>query len=162
MRFTARRNWGTVPLTGMLLLLTVVLASAQTGKQGELQVDPHCAVDLDAGISECMVTLDGDGTEPPSHPSGQDHDFRLEPSGSRLYLQPRNGALIAKPTSVQPGLSGCVQARYSSSRLRVDGSPKDLYLCVQTNQRRYAELRIAEAIQPGAAQVIFRFRLLEK
>ncbi len=162
MRSPARRNRSGAPIRGALLLFTVFYASAQTGRHGELRVDPHCAVDLDAGLSECMVTLDGDATEPPSHPPGKEHDFRSEPSGSRLYLQPRNGARISKPTPVQPGLSGCSQAHYSSSRLRIDGTPKDFYLCVQTNQHRYVELRIAEAIQPGAAQVRFNFRLLAK
>jgi hypothetical protein len=148
-----------------LLLAAGALFSASSGpirRAGQLTVNPHCAVDLDRGVCECMVTLDGDGTEFPSHPPGKDDDFRLEPGGSRLYIQPRHGTLLAKPTSVESGLTGCMAAQYAKARMRVDGFPAGACICVRTNEGRYAELRVDEVIRASANRVLLSYKTWER
>ncbi|MBN9663615.1 MAG: hypothetical protein J0H49_35785 [Acidobacteria bacterium] len=152
----ARHRSITVTVTALLLLF-VLPTLAQSTRTGELNVHTHCSVDLDAGKTECIVTLDGDDTELPGHPIGKHDDFRLEPAGNRLYLVPRNGALLSKTSSRQAGKSGCEQALYAKNRVRIDGLTKGSYLCVRTNKAGYAELLIEEPIRPGATHVRFGF-----
>ena len=102
-------------------------------------------------------TLDGDGSEPPSHPPGQQHDFRLEPSGRHLDLRPRNGALLAKASSIEPGFAGCSTAGYKKAPLHLNGLPVGAYICVRTHQGRYAQLRLDAPIQPGANRGVFTY-----
>jgi len=148
----------------LLVVVGAMLAasSRQIRRAGQLTVHPHCAVDLDEGVCECIVTLDGDGTEPPSHPPGKNDDFRLEPSGSRLHIQPRHGTSLAKDTSVELGLTGCMAAQYTKARLRVDGLPAGTYICVHTNEGRYAEVRVDEAIRAGAERVLLSYKTWDR
>jgi hypothetical protein len=136
--------------------------SVQVRRAGQLKIFLHCAVDLDIGTWACVVTLDGDGTEPPSHSAGKNDDFRLEPHGSNLYLHPRNGTLLTTPTPVESGFTGCTTARYAKGRLRVDGLPTGTYICVRTNEGRYAELRVDEPIRTGADRVILSYKTWER
>ena len=147
-----------------LLIATAVFAtsSGQVRKMGQMRVHLHCEVDLDDGQCECVVVLDGDGRGFPSHPSGKEDDFRLEPGGSRLYLQPRHGAQFAKGAASEAGLSGCMTAPYAKGRLRVDDLPMGHHICVRTNQGRYAELRIDEAIRRGADRVLLSYTTWER
>lgn len=161
MRGVTARN-RPIAFSGALLLLSVLPTPAQPTKTGELNVHTHCSVDLDSGKTECVITLDGDDTESPGHPAGKDDDFRLEPAGSHLYLVPRNGALFSKISSHSPGKSGCEQALYAKSRVRIDGLSEGSYLCVRTNQAGYAELRIEETIQACATQTRFGFSSWKK
>jgi hypothetical protein len=153
------RHWSAILFAAGVL---VAVSSGDVRRAGQLQVHLHCAVDLDSGVCLCMVTLDGDGTEGPSHPAGKDDDFRFEPDGSRLYLQPRHGALLAKPTHVVSGLTGCRAAQYSKGRLRVDGLPTGFSICVRTNEGRYAEVRLEEAIRAGTERVLFSYTTWER
>ncbi len=148
-----------VLLTAAALFAT---SSAQVRKTGQMRVNLHCAVDLDDGKCECVITLDGDGTEFPSHPPGKDDDFRLEPRGSGLYLQPRHSAEFAKGTASEAGFSGCIGVTYVKGWLRVDDLPVGDHICVSTNQGHYAELRIDEAIRRGADQVLLSYTTWER
>jgi hypothetical protein len=150
--------------TPFLLVVGAMLAAAsgQIRRVGQLTVHPHCAVDLDKGVCECVVTLDGDGREPPSHPPGRDDDFRLEPSGKGLYIQPRHGTLLAKGTSVESGLTGCLAAQYAKAKVRLDGLPPGTYICVHTNEKRYAEVRVDEAIRVGVDRVVLSYKTWEQ
>jgi hypothetical protein len=137
-------------------------SSGQIRRAGQLTVHPHCAVDLDQGVCECIVTLDGDARESPSHPSGKHDDFRLEPSGSRLYLRPQHGTSLAKGTSIESGLTGCMAAQYTKTRLRVDGLSTGTYICVHTNEGRYAEVRVEDAIRAGAERVLLSYKTWDR
>ncbi len=153
------------PAVRLVLLTSAALfasSSGQVRKTGQMRVNLHCAVDLDDGICECVVTLDGNGTEFPSHPSGKDDDFRLEPRGSGLCLQPRHRAEFARGTASKAGLSGCMNATYVKGQLRVDQLPLGNHICVRTNQGRYSELRIDEAIRRGADQVLLSYTTWER
>jgi hypothetical protein len=153
------------PAVKLVLLTAAALFatfSGQVRKTGQVRVFLHCALDLDDGGCECVVTLDGDGTQPPSHPSGKADDLRLEPDGSRLYLQPRHRAEFAKGTVSEAGLSGCVTAPYVKGRLRVDGLPMGIHICVRTNQGRHAELRMDEAVRAGADHVLLSYTTWER
>lgn len=111
-----------------------------------------------------MITLDGDGTEFPGYPSSKEDYFRVQPgaSSSRLCFHLRNGAEFAKGTMNEAGLSGCMAAPYAKGRLRVDGVPVGLHICVHTNQGRYAELRIDEAVRAGADHVLLSYTTWER
>ena len=59
-------------------------ALGEAAKEGTIKVGDHCAVSLDQGTAACLVTLDGDGTEPPLHPTGKEFDSswsRNQPAG---------------------------------------------------------------------------------
>ncbi|MGC4049549.1 MAG: hypothetical protein QM757_08565 [Paludibaculum sp.] len=70
-----RRNHGVFFSRSALLILCASLALGQRLEHVEVKVDAHCAVDLDAAKTECVVTLDGDGSEEPDHPKGKDHEY---------------------------------------------------------------------------------------
>jgi hypothetical protein len=147
----------------LLICCALVVASvAEIRREGQLKVFLHCGVDLDNGIAQCVVTLDGDQTEPPGHPAGKEDDFLLEPSGSRLYLQPRHGTLLAKASSAESGLTVCTAAQYTRGRMRIDGLAQGARICVRTNEGRYAELKADKAVPPGADRVIFSYRTWER
>ncbi len=144
------------------MLAAGVLFAAQpvVRKTGQLRVNTHCEVDLDDGECVCMITLDGDASDPPAHPGGKEDDFRLEPDGSRLYLQPRHHAQFAMGSAAEAGFSGCSSAAYRKGRLRIDGLPAGRHICVRTNQGRFAELRIDEA-RPKADSVLLSYTTWE-
>lgn len=147
-------------IVSLFVLFTV--GFAQVRRAGDLKIFPHCAVDLDAGECACVVTVDGDGTEPPGHPSGKNDDFRLEPSGSRLYVQPRHRTLLAKPTPSPSELTGCTAAQYANARIRVDGLSKGSSICVRTNEGRYAEITVDQTIVSRADHISLSYRTWEK
>jgi hypothetical protein len=109
-----------------------------------------------------MVILDGDGTEPPGHPSGKNYDFRFEPSRDRRFIKLRNGAVVAKPTAAPGGLSNCMKARFEKVDIRIDNLPFGSCLCVRTNEGRYSELRLDGLTRKGANVVEFSYTIWEK
>lgn len=96
-----------VPRQVSLLALVVLAVMAQPPerirKTGQMRVGPHCTVDLDEGDQQCMIVLDGDGSEYPGYPRNVSADFRVEPGDLRLYLRPVHGTLFAAPTSASVG-----------------------------------------------------------
>jgi hypothetical protein len=53
-------------------------------------------------------------------------------------------------------------AQYSKGRMRVDGLPAGACICVQTNEKRYAELRVNEAIRVGADRVLLSYKTWDR
>ena len=156
-------SWRYTDIVGVTLaMLVLLLASAQVERAGKLEVFLHCAVDLDAGECACMVTLDGDGREPPGHPRGKDDDLRLEPRGAHIYLEPRHGTLVAQVTPSRSELNGCMAARYSRGRVRVNGLSQGTSICVRTSKGQYAELTIEKAIATGADRALLSYITWER
>ena len=154
-----RTHGATLSVVRVLLaiLAALVAAPGQVRRAGQLKVFLHCAVDLDAGRCVCTVTLDGDGREPPSHPPGEDDDFRLEPRGSHVYVEPRHGTLVARPTRSPSGLTGCKAAQYSTRRLRIDGLSQGSSICVRTSEGRFSELTLQQAVVAGADRALLGY-----
>jgi hypothetical protein len=146
----------------LAIFAVIVGASGQVRRAGQLKVFLHCAVDLDAGRCACTVTLDGNGREPPSHPAGKDDDFRLEPRGVRVYVEPRHGTFVAKATPSASGLTGCMAAQYSTRRLRIDGLSRGSSICVRTSERRFAELTVEQTIFAGADRALLSYSTWER
>jgi len=144
------------------ILMLAVVGSAEVKGAGTLEVLLHCACDLDEGKCACMVTLDGDGTEQPSHPSGKNYDLRLEPRGRHVFLQTRNGASLAKPTTSPSELNDCMAAEYSKGRLRVDGLSEGTYVCARTGEGRYAEVRVLRGVAEHAHRLSLSYKTWEK
>lgn len=111
-------------------------------KQGALEIPEYCSVDLDQGGRECIVTLDGDGTEPNYHPRDKNFDFWYQPDGKTRYLHPLNGAELAAGRLTAAGFSGCSAANLSKRRLRVDRLPVGTYICVRNKVGRLAEIKL--------------------
>ena len=106
--------------------------SGAVHKQGKLDIDEYCSVDLDKGASDCIVTVDGDGTEPRIHPRGKAYDFWLQRNGKALYLIPQNGAALTIGDLKEVGFQGCGVAHYAKGSVR-------------TNEGRYAEMKLEDA-----------------
>lgn len=122
----------------------------------------HCAADLDAGNVVCTVVLDGDGREPPSHPSGKHYEFRFEPKGSERYFEPRGSAGLSEASTARRGVEGCASTTYRSKRVRVDNLTSGSFLCVKTDQNRFAELELRKAIGPNAKRAEFSYMTWER
>jgi len=129
------------------LFCTLLLAggSGSVHRQGKLEIHESCSVDLDEGASVCWVTVDGDGTEPRIHARGKAYDFWLQRGGKALFLVPQNGAVLAIGNLKEAGLQGCATAQYGKGKTRVDDLPRGTYICVRTNEGRYAEMRLEDA-----------------
>jgi hypothetical protein len=130
-----------------LLMCTVLLADASESvrKQGKLDIHEYCSVDLDVGASVCNVIVDGDGTEPPTHPRGKAYDLWLQRNGKALYFVPQNGAVLAIGDLKEAGFQGCGVAQYAKGKIRIDDLPRGTHICVRTNEGRYAEMRLEDA-----------------
>ena len=100
-----------------------------------------CSVALDGSKVDCIVTVDGDGTEP-THPGGKNWDFWFEASGKALFLNPQNRTMFANSGASEAGKAGCKAAVYKRGRLRIDTLPSGSHVCVLTGHRRYAELTL--------------------
>ena len=117
------------------VLCAVALAGA-TGsvhKQGKLDIHEYCSVDIDEGTSDCIVTVDGDGTEPRVHPRGKAYDFWLQRNGRAVYLIPQNGAALAIGDLKEAGFQGCALGQYAKGRIRIDDLARGTHICVRTN-----------------------------
>jgi hypothetical protein len=140
----------------------VVFSAEHVRKTGQMRIGSYCAVDLDEGDWECMVVVDGDGTESPGYPSKKTDDLRVEDGDSRLYLRAVHGAELAIGTRTEAGMPGCMTATYAKGRLRVDCLPAGLHICVRTNQARYAELRIDEPVRGKAGYIVLSYTTWER
>lgn len=147
MRYMHIAAW-TLVITGAFATSDLVAAASSEGvrKQGSLGVHEYCSADLDEGRADCMITLDGDGTEPPTHPRGKGYDFWYQPAGRARYLVAQNGALLAPGGPTEAGRSGCADATYAKSRIRVDRLPPGTHICVRTSAGRFAEFRLNPSI----------------
>jgi hypothetical protein len=138
----------TLVITGAFATSDLVAAASSdvVRKQGSLGVHEYCSVDLDEGRADCMITLDGDGTEPPPHPRGKGYDLWYQPAGRARYLTPQNGALLAPGGPTEAGRSGCDRATYAKSKIRIDLLPQGTHICVRTSEGRLAEFRLNPSV----------------
>lgn len=102
----------TIRIGTLLLLALTVYGAPETAESGTLQVNDQCSVALAVGKVLCTVTLDGDGTEPKTHPSGKDWDLWFEVSGKALYINPQNRTAFSDVVMHEPGKLGCQTATY--------------------------------------------------
>jgi hypothetical protein len=116
-------------------------ALAEAAKEGTIKVGDHCAVSLDQGTAACLVTLDGDGTEPPVHPTGKEFDFWYKAEGKASYFESENGTMFADGTK-PADQSGCVAAVFSKRRVRVDGLPVGTQICLRNRRGAIAEIQL--------------------
>ncbi len=65
------------------------------------------------------------------------------------FVTPRNGATIAKVGTTSVGLSGCMAASLSNSRIHINDLPEGTYVCVRTNQGRYSQFRVNAPVGPS-------------
>ena len=128
------------------LLAGVDVHSAGPKLEGSLRLTDHCSVDLDLGQSECMVILDGDGTESPGYPPNKKADFRVELDGAQIYFRPVHGAEISRCSGA--GLDAASSAAYGRRRLRVDDLRTGSSICIRTNEGRYGQLTINKLMKP--------------
>ena len=117
-------------------------AIAEAAKEGTIQVGDHCAVSLSQGTAACLVTLDGDGTEPPEHPTGKEFDFWYKAEGKASYFVSENGTRFAVGGSDPADLSGCTAAVFSKRRVRVDGLPVGTHICLRSRRGTIAEIQL--------------------
>jgi hypothetical protein len=136
-----------IAASGILPLLAGAESDTVAPKlEGHLRVTDHCSVDLDLGQSECMVILDGDGTESPGYPPNKKADFRVELDGAQIYFRPVHGAEISRCGGA--GLNAATGAKYARRRLRVDDLPSGSHICIRTNEGRYGQLTINKLTKP--------------
>ena len=133
-----------------LLALTVVLwgqskshECSAASAQRHIKVFGHCSVDFDradASQPECIVMVDGDGTEPLGYPNDKGSDLRVEERQNRIYFRPVHGAMFAAPHD--SGRSACEAAHYSERLMRVDDMPSGSHICIRTKEGRYGQMTI--------------------
>jgi hypothetical protein len=112
------------------------------GEAGTLELHNQCAAALGSGKVECVVTLDGDGSEPKQHPSGKEWDLWLNMIGKSRFLVPQNGARFAVVGVSEIGKAACQAADYKRGRLRLDLLFVGARVCVLTGHGRYADLTV--------------------
>lgn len=128
-----------------LALVVGLNAVPEAGQRGTVKVHDHCSVALDRAKVACIVTLDGDGTEPKQHPGGKEWDFWFEASGKIRSLNPQNQTMFANAGTTELGKVGCRAAAYKRGRLRIDTLPPASHVCVRSGQGRYAELTLGNS-----------------
>ena len=121
----------------------------------------HCFAALDGGKVECVVTVDGDGTEPSQHPSGNDWDFWFEASARAIFLIPQNRTMFAKAGAAEVTKGGCEAALYKRDRCRIDILPPGSHVCVLTGRGRYAELTLENIAKGSHGPVLVAYTLWE-
>jgi hypothetical protein len=104
---------------------------------GTLDIPQTYIVDLDQG-----VVVDN------SHQDQGDFWFEAATFTER-YMTPWNGTQIALLGTHEPGLSGCQAANYSSNKIAIADLPAGTYVCVQTNEGRYSQVRIDAPVGPS-------------
>jgi len=141
-------------LSRFKILASVVLTGSLPGyalddahKQGSIEIPEFCSVNLDQGKASCLVTLDGDGTDPPVHPRGMGFDFWYQADGKAKYVAPQNGAVLALGDLNDAGFTGCSVANFSKRRVRVDLLSVGTHICVRNKAGRIAEIQL-ERVDP--------------
>jgi hypothetical protein len=119
-------------------------AFSDVHKQGVMDIGTYCSVDLDRGEPSALVVLDGDGNEPPQHPTGKGLDFWYQPDGKARYFHPLNGTELAVGGLTAAGFSGCSATNFSKRRLRVDQLPAGTYICERNKAGRLAEIQLKD------------------
>jgi hypothetical protein len=104
---------------------------------GSIDIPQTYIVDLDQG-----VVVDN------SHQDQGDFWFEAATPTDR-YITPWNGTQIALVGTHAPGLSGCQSASYSSNKIAIAELPVGTYVCVQTNEGRYSQVRIDAPVGPS-------------
>jgi len=104
---------------------------------GSLDIPQTYIVDLDQG-----VVVDN------AHQDQGDFWFEAATPTER-YITPWNGTQIALVGTLTPGLSGCQSASYSSNKIPIADLPVGTYVCVQTNEGRYSQVRIEAPVGPS-------------
>ena len=125
---------------GALLALLTLYGAHEAAQGKDLRLPDHCSATLAGGQVACVVTLDGDGTEPKQHPDGKEWDFWFEVSGRTRSLNPQNRAMFANVGTTVAGKAGCQGASYKRGRFRLDTLPPGSHVCVLTGQGQHAEL----------------------
>jgi hypothetical protein len=128
-----------VPPTATLLDTATPTSAPESTPQvrGSLDIPQTYIVDLDQG-----VVVDN------AHQDLGDFWFEAATPTER-YVTPWNGTQIALVGTVAPGLSGCQSASYSSNKIAIADLPVGAYICVQTNEGRYSQVRIEAPVGPS-------------
>jgi hypothetical protein len=116
-----------------------------TYSSGTLDIPQTYIVDLDQG-----VVVDN------AHQDQGDFWFEAATPIER-YVTPWNGTQIALVGTVAPGLSGCQSASYSSNKIAIADLPVGTYVCVQTNEGRYSQVRIEAPVGPSPGTLSIGF-----
>jgi hypothetical protein len=144
------------------LFVALLTAAAPEAEQtGVLKMFDQCSVVLNGGYVECLVTLDGDGTEPKEHPGGKKWDFWFEESGKAIFLNSQNRTMFANAGATEPGKAGCQAAVYKRGRFRIDKLPTGSHVCVLTGRRQYAELTLESTSKPARVPLPIAYVLWE-
>jgi hypothetical protein len=131
-------------------------AAAAIHKQGNLQVEKNCSVDLQAGDAACATAPDGEQGDATGHPKSKNEDFWFEKTKGGSYLSPLHNAMFAKGGLKEAGFEGCEVADFSKSRLRIDTLPQGTHFCVRTGKWHYAELRLS-GFEADGDRALFTF-----
>ena len=122
--------------------------------QQSIKVVGHCSVDMDrtdGSQPECMVMLDGDGTEQLGYPDAKGTDFRVEEKENRILFRPLHGAMLAPVHEL--GRAVCEAAQYSKHSLRIDKMPPGSLICIRTSEKRYGQIAIKNVVGPPTNEV---------
>lgn len=106
---------------------------ARTYKTGPLVIPQTYLADLDAGLVR---------------EQGADIWFQAA-TATKRYITPRNGAVMAVAGSRSVNLAGCQRLRLSSRRIPLASVPVGTYVCVKTEQGRYSQFRVNQAVAPS-------------
>jgi hypothetical protein len=70
-------------------------------------------------------------------------------SKSVWWLTPENGARLSTALTIAPGYAGCAAASYSPSRQSLNTLAMGSYLCAQTRNGHYAQIRLDQVPVPN-------------
>lgn len=132
-----RRSASTPRLEQMIAEVSCPSGAPQTFATAKLNVPQTYQFDLDRGAVQ---------------PNGADLWFQAE-TANRLYLAPRNGALINVGDRSNRGRNGCSGGQFSSSRVPLSDLPVGSYICMRTDEGRVSQFRI-NGISPGSPKTL--------
>lgn len=124
-------------VSGTLTILVEIVFS-----QGSLTILQTFQADLDLGV---IV-------------AGSTADIWFEAvTATMRFLTPRNDATLASVGTSAPGLSGCLTATLSNTRIDFNDLPTGTYVCVMTTESRLSEVRITATPgpSPGTLEIDF-------
>lgn len=145
---------GRLAVSAALVLTLCKGAKSQERKQGTIEVRDHCSVSLHQENAACIVTLDGDGSDPPVDPSGKEFDFWYKMEGHFASLRSMNGTMFAVKGDGSADLTGCSRAEFSRRPIRIDKLPIGSHICVRSRNGGMAGIEVTHIDQKRASASI--------
>ena len=127
--------------------VTLEVIRPETHSTGLLTIPQTWTADLDEGVVG----------------AGPDADIWFHAlTDDERYIEPTDGADIAKVGTRSVGLEGCMAAPLSSTKIDINDLPEGTYVCVLTNEGRFSQFRVNAPVGPSPGTLNVGYTTWEK